>query len=256
MNNGSNVKADHLAIIRKLPLFAGVDSRSLNTMLEAARVIDAAKGDVILNQGEPLLRFYIVLEGWVGVYKNTADGNESILQIFGREDFLPEASAMGGGQCPWNARAISSVQLLSLPSNAVMEQISASPSLVTNLLFATAKRAQDLLDRVEQLTLRTAEERVGRFLLQLRLELNPKGRDIPLPFDKALIATYLGIKPETLSRVLQNFRERGFTTDRHVIGMPDEHALCGFCDSTTARLCQHATPHECPNPDVLEDIAG
>jgi hypothetical protein len=104
-----------------------------------------------------------------------------------------------------------------------------------------------LRNHIEQLTLHTAEERVGRFLLDQRLAAGESGKDITLPFDKSLIAGYLGIKPETLSRALQYFKDNGFIVDRNHLRMPDKNALCDYCDSITEQQCHRSHTDDCPN---------
>jgi hypothetical protein len=72
-----------------------------------------------------------------------------------------------------------------------------------------------------------------------------------LPFDKSLIASYLGMKPETLSRVLQSFRDEGFRIERHQITLPEPYALCRHCDPGTAQKCDLAETDSCPKIETV-----
>jgi CRP-like cAMP-binding protein len=186
------------------------------------------------------------LEGWCGVTKGNAEGQEAILQIFRRGDFLLEsASSAPVDISPINLQALTPVHLLTLAPGAVRSAEEHSPVFTANMLAASVRRGQELRDHIEQLTLHGAEERVGRFLLQLRFNTSPGGKDIVLPFDKSLIAAYLGIKPETLSRVFQSFRKKGFVIERSHLVVPFRQALCEYCDKITMRSCPFANTEDC-----------
>ena len=201
-----------------------------------------------MSQNQPFTRFYIILDGWCAISKNNRDGQESILQILNQSEFLPEPELVSKDVCPFNVQSLTPVTLLMLPPNLVRNALQHSAAFMRNMLAASARRNQELRDHIEQLTLRSAEERVGRFMLQIRSQTNKRSLAVELPFDKLLIASYLGIKPETLSRTLQIFKERGFTVNRNHITAPDVEYLCNFCDSTLADQCKHAHTDECPNP--------
>jgi CRP-like cAMP-binding protein len=76
------------------------------------------------------------------------------------------------------------------------------------MLAAMSLHLHDLVQKVEQLSTRTALERVAGFLASL-------GRSgdgplhIRLPHDKSLIAGRLGMRPETFSRALFRLRDYG-----------------------------------------------
>lgn len=117
------------------------------------------------------------------------------------------------------------------------------------MLSTVAGRSQALISQFEQLTLKTVTQRVGWFLLKLFLENGERTKQIKLPYDKSLIAGFLGMKPETFSRTLQALKEHGIHIDRNVITLPDVYALCDFCDADLASKCSRAGTKECPNPD-------
>ncbi|MDR3448928.1 MAG: Crp/Fnr family transcriptional regulator [Alphaproteobacteria bacterium] len=229
-----------------LPLFQGVEPALLQGLLATARFVRHEKGAVFLAQDQPVTRFYVVVEGWCAAAKGNAEGQETILQIFRRGDFLPEPDRDAGDEpSPLNLLALTPCVLLMLPPSIVRNALDRSPAFAANMLAAAVRRSQELRDHIEQLTLRNAEQRIGRFLLQVRFGADQEGKDIVLPFDKSHIASYLGIKPETLSRTLQFFKENGFVVERNHLIIPDRQALCDYCDSTTMKICRFAHGEDC-----------
>lgn len=235
-------------IIASLPLFAGMEPDLLRGLITSARISKQEKGEIFLLQNQPFSRFYVVLDGWCAISKGNKDGQESILQILTHGDFLPDPEMTEKNYSPFNVQALTPVSVLMLPPTIVRNALQHSTVLIKNMLLSSSRRTQELRDHIEQLTLRTAEERVGRFLLQMRLHEQVMTGEITLPFDKNFIASYLGIKPETLSRSLQIFKERGFVIQRNHVTAPDFEALCDFCDSTIADKCHQARTEDCPNP--------
>lgn len=237
--------------ISSLALFHGMESDLLHGIIASARETHFEKGAVFLEQGQPITRFYIILEGWCGASKVNSEGQESILQIFQRGDFLPETdSDVYGKLSPLNLQALTHVRVVMLSPSLIRSSMMNSKPFMANLLLAFVRRSQELRDHIEHLTLLDAEQRVGRFLLQMRFNTDAAGKEIILPFDKSLIASYLGIKAETLSRTLQSFKEKGFVIERNHLQVPDRQALCDYCDQATAHACRFSHLPECPNPVV------
>jgi CRP-like cAMP-binding protein len=246
----SSVKAC-LPTIQALPLFAGLDEGTLQDILKYARINDYSKGAMVFMQGEQASRFYIILEGWVKLFKGNAEGQESIFQVMSVGETLLETVIFNSAPFPVSAQAVDSVKLLSIPASIVREKLQNNKELAINMLSTVAGRSNALISQFEQLTLKTVTQRVGWFLLKLFLQNGERTKNLKLPYDKSLIAGYLGMKPETFSRTLQTLKEQGIDIERNAISLPDVFALCDFCDMELAAKCSRADTEECPNPDCL-----
>ena len=240
--------------IKLLPLVKNIGSGVLKSILHHARITVHDKGSIILHQGETAKRVYFVLEGWVKLYKNTAEGEEAILQIIGKNEMLLGTNHFENGPCPFSVRSITKIKLLSAPVNVVRDHILRHKDLMLHSLYLATRHTQKLMSHFEQLTLRSATQRVGWYLLNLALETGLDGRPINLPFDKSLVAAWLNIKPETFSRILQLLKSNGFRIDRQQILLPEPFGLCDFCDSETAAKCDLAGTSSCPKTEAQEDL--
>lgn len=244
----NSIKAN-LEQISALPLFAGLSSSELSSILKYARIVSHNKGSLIFMQGEQASRFFIILDGWVKLFKGNVDGQESILQVSTIGENLLETVIFSDAPLPVNAQAVEKTKLLSIPASMLRERLKTSNTLAVNMISTVSGRSQALISQFEQLTLKTVNQRVGWFLLKLFMDNGERTKNLKLPYDKSLIAGYLGMKPETFSRTLQTLKEQGIDIERNSISLPDVFALCDFCDSELAEKCsKHNTP-ECPNPD-------
>jgi CRP-like cAMP-binding protein len=235
--------------IQTLPLFAGLPAQILQDILKYARITSYDKGAMIFMQGEQATRFYIILEGWVKLFKGNEDGKESILHIMTSGEALLETVIFNNLPFPVSSQAVENVKLLSIPASIIREKLKGNNELAINMLSSVAGRSQALISQFEQLTLKTVVQRVGWFLLKLFLENREKTKTIQLPYDKALIAGYLGMQPETFSRTLQTLKEQGVDIDRHSFTMPDRFALCDYCDLELAAKCTRAGTKDCKSTD-------
>ena len=206
-------------LIRELPLFAGLDDLQLARLLAGAVVRRYDRGAVLFLQGEHAERFFVVLDGWVRLFRGMPDGQHSTIAIFGRGDGLAEAAIFDGGAYPVTGSVVAPSRLLVVPARDFIEQLRSSPELALNLLASMSRHLRRLVRQVEQLTNRSSVQRVADFLLRQC----PEGEqqvELELPLEKVLVAAYLGMQPETLSRSLARLKETGVEThgSRIVIG--------------------------------------
>lgn len=241
----------YMNTIQALPLFAGLETEALQDILKYARIVSHNKGAMIFIQGEQASRFYIILEGWVKLFKGNMDGQESVLQVMTAGETLLETVIFSNSPFPVNAQAVEPVKLLSIPASIVREKLQNNKELAINMLSTVAGRSQALISQFEQLTLKTVTQRVGWFLLKLFLDNGERTKNIKLPYDKSLIAGYLGMKPETFSRTLQSLKEQGIDIEKNNVSLPDVYALCDFCDMDLAEKCSRAGTDDCPHPDCV-----
>jgi CRP-like cAMP-binding protein len=104
-----------------------------------------------------------------------------------------------------------------------------SPDIALAMLASTSRHLHRLVKQIEQLKARTGTQRVAEFLAGL-CPIEDGACTIGLPYDKALIAGRLGMKPESLSRAFARLREVGVVIDHNTAAISDVSALRGFVD--------------------------
>ena len=127
------------------------------------------------------------------------------------------------------------------------EQIKNNNELALNLLATMSQHSQGLIRQIEDTRLKSVNERIGWFLLRLLIEQGNKSRNIELPYDKSLIASYLDMKRETFSRSLKRLKAKNYKIENNTIIIPHSLALCKFCDSDTTPICSLFGTPNCLN---------
>jgi CRP-like cAMP-binding protein len=220
--------AAEMAMLRRATLFQGFSKTALGTMLACSAIRTANRGATLFVQDEPADRFYLVLEGWVKLYRTTAAGAVSVIHVVARGETFAEAAMFASGRFPVTAEAASDCRLLAITRAAFTRTLETEPSAVMATLAALSLRLRSQVQEIEQRQVQPAAQRVGSFLLSLCPP--EEGRvSFDLPFEKGLIARRLGMKPETLSRTLSKLREVGVRTSGARVTVSAVEALRKFC---------------------------
>lgn len=214
-------------LVQRVPLFDGLEPAMLERLLAPARVENRPRGSILFSQDEPATHFYVMLVGWVKIFRTTAEGQESVVHVFTRGESFAEAAIFAGGKYPVSATVASASRLLSIPAVPFLEVIEQEPAVARNMLAAMSRHLRQLVTRLEQLQSHSATERLASFLLSL-VESGEETADLRLPIDKALLAARLGMQPETLSRALGRLRGAGIEVEGERIHVPSVDRLRGL----------------------------
>jgi CRP-like cAMP-binding protein len=216
----SGLSLAELELVRRTPVFSALAPAAVAPLLDGAVAKSFRRHALLFLQGEPASRFFVVLEGWVRLYRQTPEGHEVTIALFGRGESFAEAVVLQTMPFPVSAQAVADSRLLVIPADGFMPHLRASTELCLKVMAAMARRLQDLVLQIENVASRSTVQRLALFIL--RLCDRPSGDcSIELPLDKNLIAARLGMQPETLSRCLAKLRVAGVESDGHVLRVTD-----------------------------------
>ena len=90
-----------------IPIFAGLNADALSAIAVAAEETGFPAGDIVVREGEPGNRMFIVHTGRLEVVKRLAHPEETVLAAFGPRDFLGEMSII---ECVVRAASIRAIE--------------------------------------------------------------------------------------------------------------------------------------------------
>lgn len=198
----------YFQLISETILFKGLPDEHIHELLKIAREKEFAKNEMIFFEGDNGDGFYINVEGMVKIFKLSPDGKEQILHIFGPGEPYGEVPVFSGQTFPASAEAISKCKTLFYPRQAIVDLITANPSIALNMLGVLSLRLRQFTVQVENLSLKEVPGRLAAYLLMLSIEQD-KTDAITLKISKTQLAGLLGTIPETLSRILNKMAGKG-----------------------------------------------
>ena len=229
------MNAADLQILQSTRLFASLDSQTLQSLLAGAVPRHYPKGQVLFQHGEPADAFFIVLDGWVKVFRMTPSGEEAVFGVFATGETFAEAALFLGGAYPASAEVVEDARLLCVRGTPFRDRLLARPEISPSMLASMSRHMHQIIGQVEQLQTRSSAQRLADFLVGL-CPVEEGSAVVTLPYDKSLIASRLGMKPESLSRALSRLRELGVNTDGNRVLITDVSELADYCESGPLRM--------------------
>lgn len=220
----TGITARDQGTLSRVPLFSGLAPDGLRALLADSWVQSFARNALLFVQEDPASRFYVILDGWVKLFRTTEDGGESVIAVFGRGESFAEAAIFDEGIYPVSGGVVEDSRLLVVPATHFLQQLAEHGDLALPMMAAMSRHLHRMVNQVEQLTLKSSTERVAGFLVRLCPD-DADGATVRLPLDKALIAGRLGMQPETLSRSLAKLRKLGVESRGAEISIPNISAL-------------------------------
>lgn len=167
------------------------------------------RGDYLFRSGADFSALYSIRSGSFKLFTYTSDGDEQILGFYFPGDII-------GFDAVHKQRYASSALALEISSYCVwpfnrLEELGLSiPSLQRRMLEFMSKEIAHEHDHMNLLCNKTAEEKVGTFLLALSTRFSRTGYS-PTSFKLAMsrqdIGNYLGLSVETISRIMGRFQK-------------------------------------------------
>ena len=189
--------------------------------------LEARRGLVILPKGARPPGAFAVAHGIVKLALRQSEADERVVRLVQAGQTFGESTALLGRAAPFEASAVNDCKLVVIPSAAVFGLVERDPRVAREILSVLAERNLELLAELEASSMNGGSQRLASYLGSLVSTADGRGRRVVrLPATKTVIASRLGMKKETLSRLLRSFAERGLiqVTQRE-IGILDPEKL-------------------------------
>ena len=198
--NPTAATAPLIALLDRHPLFSGLPQPVLMQLAENAwhQTLDA--GESVFHEGDPATHYLLVESGQLEMVRFSQEGDEHVFQSFGPNSLVAEAAMFmqhGSG----------SVGIWRLSGISLRATCEAHPPLATRMLQRFSQRLYHRVNEVEWLTSSTAQQRLAAYFVALRKQ---QGDELNFPQSQRHVAAQLGIRPETLNRLLADWQQRGW----------------------------------------------
>jgi CRP-like cAMP-binding protein len=221
-------------VVSNLSLFSGISPSQLAAVAKHCWTLSARRGDTLVSRDERLAGVYALAYGSVKLALRSADREERVLRLVGAGQTFGEAAALLGRASRYEALALVESRLIVIPSAAIFNLLDRDPRFARNMVKRLAARTFELLAELETATMRRGSQRLASYLDSLVEPAAAVGScTVQLPVSKTLVAARLGVKKETLSRLLRQFADEGvISVSRREITILDRQRLAALAEAS------------------------
>lgn len=226
---------DARRFLQRLPLFTDLGTEELDRLARVCQLRRFERGEVIFRTGDPCEGFHVTLTGQVKLFALSPAGQEKVIEIAAPGQSFAEALVFLGKPYLVNAQALSDTLLLTVPRQAVMDELVREPGFALRMLAGLSRRLHGLVHDVQAYALQNGVQRVIGYLLREPAGGSGTGAEealtVSLPVSKATLASRLSLTPEYFSRVLRELEDAGLIeVDRRDIRILDRGRLARYPD--------------------------
>jgi CRP-like cAMP-binding protein len=189
---------------------------------ESLKVRSFKAGETVCQAEEMACSLFLVASGRVQLYRTTQDGRRFVVATLGQGSMFGEDSLLGGEGPNTYAMAQEPSTVWIMPRQQAIEISSTDAMFGFGLMQAMGQRVLEAENRLEQVAYSTIAARLATLLLDL-------GGDDPAKQVRAThqdLADMLGTWRETVSKTLQDFRQRGLVASgRRQLTILDKEGL-------------------------------
>jgi len=173
------------------------------------------RGQTIFYPGAPAQALYVIRSGRVKIFRTGKGGQEQVLRLHGPGEIIGYRPLLAGEPYVASAEAVADSLLCIIPAATLRELLRDVPELAPRLLAKLARELRNSEDLMMDLLHHPVRQRAARLLLRL---LEGDGSDAGSAVLDAEqlrrqdMARMIGTTPETFSRVLRGFAQRGIIT--------------------------------------------
>lgn len=212
--------------IRSLRLFQEISDESFAALVRGAYVQNYPPHTELITEGDSPDFLYIVLTGAVELFA-TWNGKETTLAtVWPVSNFILAATI---ANLPYlkSARTLSKSRIILIPSEDVRAVFETDPEFAKSIVADLAIYYREAVKNTKNLKLRTSKERLANYLLKCRRRQGD-ANTITLPCEKRLLASYLGMTPENLSRAFNALGDYAVKIEGENVYFHDIDALIAF----------------------------
>jgi CRP/FNR family transcriptional activator FtrB len=224
-------------LLRSISLFAKISEDHLASLTAAAAFRAVPARTDLFREGAPVKNLKILLRGAVELFSECDERHFTTAVVL---DARPLAvSSILANWYPMSARFLEPSELILVPADLVVSLMGSDAGLASAVAAELAYESVQIFEEFKSHRLLTTTERIADWILRRDGMSGGTGKLI-IPFDKRVLASYLGMAPEQLSRHFAMLASVGVSVQGRNITLVDRRALEEIA-GTGNRLIRH--PH-------------
>ncbi len=225
-----------------LPLFAHLPVAALERIAEQGFVQSEPAEAVLFQEGETARFLHVILSGKVALFGSTGGGSsggmphrEAIVEIFSAGDVVIAPAILLDMAYLMSARVIEVSRIAFLPAPAIRDLLRDNADFAREAALMLARHWRLLARQLKDQKLRSAPQRLARYLLTLANGAQGTRVEVELTFDRRTLASWLGMSPENLSRSIAQLGEVGVHVRGRTASIDHIGRLHAYCQEDDLR---------------------
>lgn len=194
--------------LRTAAIFQSLSQTDLMPIANASKKVSHPANAPLFAERDPATHFFLVISGSVRLYRLTPDGKEKVIEIIRAGETFAESVALLDKPYPVYANTIDPTEMVKIPAAVIRSLMAQNTGLSLKMLASLSLRVHKFINDIHTLSMSSAQQKVAGYFLAFLSEETTEQR-IELPSKKSIVASRLGLQPETFSRVLGKMKERG-----------------------------------------------
>lgn len=195
-------------VLANVSLFRSIGPRRVSELAARARGLHVRRGAIVCERGACLAGVYAIAYGQLKLAFR-GEGEERVARIVAPAETFGLAAAMLARPTPYEAVALEDSLVILVPTAALAQMVENDPRFARAVILELAERTMTLLAEVESGAMHQGVQRLAAYLDALAGNGGNGTCTVHLPTTKTVVAARLGIKKETLSRLLRGLAQRG-----------------------------------------------
>lgn len=193
---------------QRIPYFTALAPATLEQIRQQAHRHRYQAGATIFSEGEACAGFFVVVSGLVRIYRMSAEGRLHTLSLLRPVATFNEVAAVDGGVNPFNAVAVTDVEVMALSHDCLLGLLSSERSLLANFVQQMAHLNREYIERLEDMTFRSIPARLAKLFLH-ETTYADQISEAPTQLTQEEIAAILGTTREVVGRTLRGLLNAG-----------------------------------------------
>ncbi len=214
--------------LSKIPLFSGLSPEYAEKLSPHLYETNIEKGDFLFKEGTIADKLHIIVEGSVQIIASGIKGQQTVLEILYPGDSFLLAPVLTSQAYLVSAQVLENAQIIGVPGLILTKLIREEGDFALHMLTSLSGQFRTMVRQVKDQRLRTTTQRLAAYLLE-QARANSDRNCFTLPLTKRLMASWLGMTPERLSRSFNALKEYGVEVDGNQIYLSAPVELRHFC---------------------------
>ncbi len=166
-------------------------------------------GETVFSKGEPVNRFFQVVEGMLSLVHYSKSGKKTIFGFLNKGDWY---GLFTQDSHLYTIETVQPTELCFYEKAGFQKLVFNIPALERGLKTAEEERYRWVVLHIRSLSLKTPAEKLKTLIAMLCFRWHRKdkqGKNMRIPLSRADIASYLGLTPESVSRAFAALKDEG-----------------------------------------------